>query len=270
MSGPQIEDGFTRVAHEILEQTAKFRFNGTQLRIILIVWRYTYGFRRKDHALSISFLAKALDANSKQVERELDALIAKNVLIVSSGGNGKTRSFRFNKNYEKWDFEDDLPLKRGKLKAEPTSRELEGRPPAKKRVQPPSNQREKKDIKITLKKEEIYMSKIQFLDTVFLTQDEHDRLVNDFGKETVDLFIEKLDEWQTNYPKKAKKDHNKTLRVWIKSDLAKQKQFSNRPSNKQQRNQQEMDILNQFFREGEALEANGNGKTLSGDKNLLP
>lgn len=57
---------------------------------------------------------------------------------------------------------------------------------------------------------------IQFADTVRLTQEQYDRLVEEYGKKTVDDYIERLDEWQTNNPRKKKKDHNKTLRVWMK------------------------------------------------------
>lgn len=66
------------------------------------------------------------------------------------------------------------------------------------------------------KEKEIKESKLQFADTVYLTQEEYDRLVSDYDKRTVDNYIERLDEWQSNNPKKQKKDHNKTLRVWMK------------------------------------------------------
>lgn len=65
--------------------------------------------------------------------------------------------------------------------------------------------------------------KIKFQDTVFLTLEQYEKLCAEFGKHRVDNTIEALDEWQTNYPKKQKKDHNKTLRVWIKKDMEKQK-----------------------------------------------
>jgi hypothetical protein len=57
---------------------------------------------------------------------------------------------------------------------------------------------------------------IQFADTVRLTQEQYDRLVEEYGEKTVNDYIERLDEWQTNNPRKKKKDHNKTLRVWMK------------------------------------------------------
>jgi hypothetical protein len=69
------------------------------------------------------------------------------------------------------------------------------------------------EIKLNKTKE---VNKIPFADTVFLTQEEYDKLVNDFGKTLIDDYIERLDYWQTENPKKAKKDHNKTIRTWIK------------------------------------------------------
>jgi phage replication O-like protein O len=102
MAGPQLEDGYTRIANEILEQVARHRFNGTQLRILLVIWRHTYGFKRKEHEFSLSFLAEAIGAARSQVDRELSALIGRNVLEVVAGGNGKPRLLRFNKDSGTW------------------------------------------------------------------------------------------------------------------------------------------------------------------------
>lgn len=99
---PQLEDGFTRIANEILERAARHRLNGTQFRILLVVWRHTYGWGRKEAELSLSFLAAAIGASRSQVDRELTALIERNVLEVVGGGNGKPRLLRFNKDFRSW------------------------------------------------------------------------------------------------------------------------------------------------------------------------
>ena len=57
---------------------------------------------------------------------------------------------------------------------------------------------------------------ISYADTVQLTREQYNRLTEEYGKKVVDDYIERLDEWQTNNPRKKKKDHNKTLRVWMK------------------------------------------------------
>ena len=62
-NNPQLENGYTKIADQILENTAKLKLNGTQMRIILIVWRYTYGFNRKETDLSVTFLATSSEAS---------------------------------------------------------------------------------------------------------------------------------------------------------------------------------------------------------------
>lgn len=106
---PQLEDGYTRLANEILEQIMKISLNGTQFRLVLAIWRYTYGFRRKTHTLSITFLAKAINASRSQVDRELTTLIDRNIIKVLGKVKG-VRELGFNKNYEEWI---DCPLIRG-------------------------------------------------------------------------------------------------------------------------------------------------------------
>lgn len=102
MARPQLEGGYTRIANEILEQVMKVTLNGTQHRILLAVWRFTYGFQRKEHTMSIRFIASLINASRSQVGRELDVLIERNILKAVGGGPRKTRVISFNKRYDEW------------------------------------------------------------------------------------------------------------------------------------------------------------------------
>lgn len=102
MANPQ-PDKFTKVSNELLERVPTFKFNGTQLRIILIVWRYTYGFKRKEHDFSISFLSEATNIDIDRIKKELKTLINRKILTVISIPKGRTsRVLRFNKDYDSW------------------------------------------------------------------------------------------------------------------------------------------------------------------------
>lgn len=95
----------------------KASLNGTQFRIVMAVWRYTYGFQRKEHDLSLTFLAKAIDASRGQVDRELTALIDRKIIsVVGIGGRG-SRVIAFNKDHSEWI---DRPLISG-LSANPST-----------------------------------------------------------------------------------------------------------------------------------------------------
>ena len=99
----QLEDGFTRIADQILEEIPKYKLNGTQFRILMVVWRYTYGFSRKDHELSLTFFDKATGLGKTQIDRELKNLIDYDVLKVTQESTyTQSRKLGFNKNFDQW------------------------------------------------------------------------------------------------------------------------------------------------------------------------
>ena len=98
---PQLENGYTRIADEIFENMAKTKLNGTQFRILMIVWRSTYGWQKKEHELSLNYLVKATDINKRQIQRELSTMIDLGIIIEKEAPSfNKPRVIAFNKNYK--------------------------------------------------------------------------------------------------------------------------------------------------------------------------
>jgi phage replication O-like protein O len=98
--GPQLENGYTKIADAILENMSKAKLNGTQFRILLIVWRSTYGWGKKSFALSESYLSEATGIHKQQIKRELKAMIDLGVLIETKAPTFNTsREIQFNKHY---------------------------------------------------------------------------------------------------------------------------------------------------------------------------
>lgn len=115
MANPQKENGYTAIANEILEQIVRVNLNGTQFRIVMTIWRYTYGFRRKQHDMSISHLASLIGAARSQVDRELDSLIDMKIININGTGKRGTRILSFNKNYSEWIVKKEVkPVKKSK------------------------------------------------------------------------------------------------------------------------------------------------------------
>jgi phage replication O-like protein O len=103
MANPQIEKGHTRIANEILEHISKTNLNGTQIRIVMVIWRYTYGFQRKEHQLSNAFIAQAIGVKHRFIViRELTTLVERKIINVVGNGLRGTKILKFNKNYEEW------------------------------------------------------------------------------------------------------------------------------------------------------------------------
>jgi phage replication O-like protein O len=106
LASPQKENGFTPIANEILEACMGAKFNGTQFKIIIALWRYTYGFKRKEHDFSLTYLAKATGIHKQTIKRELDKLIEQKViLVVSECSFTSSRILAFNKDYEQWSLQ---------------------------------------------------------------------------------------------------------------------------------------------------------------------
>lgn len=121
MANPQLHNGHTRIANEILNEIMKVNLNGTQFRLVLAIWRYTYGFQRKTNEMSISFLSNLIDANKTQTNRELTALIDRKIIIGIGTGKKGARILGFNKNHKEWGEREpnEVPAPSSKTKSEP-------------------------------------------------------------------------------------------------------------------------------------------------------
>ena len=103
MASPQKENGYTPIANEILDQIMKYRLNGTQFRLLLAVWRYTYGFNRKEYSISENFLSKAIGVARHNINREIKLLFDNKILtVVKKPTYTEAAVIKFNKNYEEW------------------------------------------------------------------------------------------------------------------------------------------------------------------------
>ena len=103
MADPKLANGYTPIANELLEKVYQLKLNGTQFKIVMCIWRFTYGFSRKDHELSESFISNAINTDKRQVRRELNNLIGLNILLVTQEATfTSTRRIKFNKYYTKW------------------------------------------------------------------------------------------------------------------------------------------------------------------------
>jgi phage replication O-like protein O len=105
VASPQVEDGYTRIANELLEAIYSTGFNGTQFKILLCIIRYTYGFKRKSHDLSIGFISKATGVSRRYISAELSRLIDSKVITVLQEHTDTTsRVLALNKNYTQWNI----------------------------------------------------------------------------------------------------------------------------------------------------------------------
>lgn len=103
MANPQLEDGFMRVANGIVDNICKLSLNGTEQKVIWCVIRYTYGFNRRSHCLSASFISQWANCDISSVKRALRHLQKMNIIVcINADKRGVTAELKFNKNYDQW------------------------------------------------------------------------------------------------------------------------------------------------------------------------
>lgn len=128
MANPQKENGYTPIANEIMEAIYSSPFNSTQLKILLFILRYTYGFSRKEHKMSLNFISKGTGISRRYVSSELKKLVDLNIVqITKKHTDTDARVLKLNKNYEAWGNREFLQVKdcsTGEAEQDTTGEEL--------------------------------------------------------------------------------------------------------------------------------------------------
>lgn len=105
MADVQLENGYTKIANEILDAIQHFQFSQNQFKILIALWRNTYGWNRKECEFSLSHIEKTTNLDRKRASATLKSLIEANVIIeIDKGSSTKKKVVVFNKNYEEWNI----------------------------------------------------------------------------------------------------------------------------------------------------------------------
>jgi len=97
MASPQIEDGYTRIANEVMEAFARLPSLGSEaFQVLMLVLRRSYGFQRKDAEMTISFICKGTGLKHRSACRAVERLVSKRLIVR------KDSIIKFNKNYDEW------------------------------------------------------------------------------------------------------------------------------------------------------------------------
>ncbi len=96
MANPQLEDGYTMIANEILENLMRVQLSANQWQVLLCIIRKTYGFKRKVDRIANSQICEATGLGKEVVSRSLRKLHEAHIIVRS----GKVIGFQ--KDWESW------------------------------------------------------------------------------------------------------------------------------------------------------------------------
>ena len=96
MINPQLENGYTRIANEIVEVLCRFRMPGECMQVLNCVFRKTYGYHKKEDWISNSQIVEMTGLQKGNASRALSKLITNKIVIKTDN------KLRLNKNYKEW------------------------------------------------------------------------------------------------------------------------------------------------------------------------
>ena len=203
---PQIENGHTKIANEILESLMDAGLNGSEWNVLMHVIRKTYGWNKKSDLISITQFEKAVKSPRSVVCRTIKSLVTKKILLVTK--TGLVNEYGFNKRYNQW-----VVTKVGLAK----------------KTRKGSDQNNKKVVtkmghtKDTLTKDTIINTKEKikrkkFGEYVKLTDKEYQNFTKTYGQPYIDLLIEKVNNYAPNRRQGMYKDWAAAIRTFIMGD----------------------------------------------------
>jgi len=101
----KLENGYTRISNELLEATARYPLTSRQFRVLHIIARLTYGYKRRTGHLSTLQIAEACHMDPRHARKVIADLIKLKVLFRDGGQKGE---IGINNHIDEWSFATDL------------------------------------------------------------------------------------------------------------------------------------------------------------------
>jgi phage replication O-like protein O len=98
---PHLENGFVRIASELLDAIILYRIPGEQMKVFLYILRKTYGYGKKSDNIALSQFSIATGMKKPTVCRAIKGLKEKNLIVIKKD-NKLWLSYSINKYYAKW------------------------------------------------------------------------------------------------------------------------------------------------------------------------
>lgn len=102
MANPQAENGHIDIANEIVESLCQINLSAYESRILWALLRKTYGWHKKEDAISLSQFNSLTNISIQHVNRSIKQLENRNIIIVTRYGKGRLNHYQFQKDYTLW------------------------------------------------------------------------------------------------------------------------------------------------------------------------
>ena len=211
MASPQVEEGFTQIANEILERLALCHLPPNYWRVLLVIIRKTYGYQKKVDYIANCQIVESTGLGKEVVSRALKHLEEWNI-VTRSG-----RNIGFQKDWERWDLLAESSTKVSRTANKPKlAEQLTKLAESSTKVSSHIVTQKKERNTLSNSTKESIKKKYGEFSNVLLTDEEHSKLSARFGQSLVRM-IENLSTGIESRGYKYK-SHYATLLNWALRD----------------------------------------------------
>jgi phage replication O-like protein O len=107
MASPQCENGYCKIANELMEALARTRIRGEETQVLLAILRKTYGFNKKSDTIPISQLQLLTGMDRSSVCRAIRGLTSKKIISSDKCATRTPSKYSLNKDYDRWSVSDN-------------------------------------------------------------------------------------------------------------------------------------------------------------------
>lgn len=101
MKTPQLENGYTRIANELLANLiGEIHLSGNEWKVLLTIIRKTYGYQKTSDKISLTQFEKLTNISRPSVVEAISKLVGKNLLVVKK--EPFINEFSLNKDVKSW------------------------------------------------------------------------------------------------------------------------------------------------------------------------
>lgn len=208
MANPQLEDGHTQIANEILEALMRIYLPPNQWQVLICIIRKTYGYKKKIDWIANSQIAEATGLVRSTVSRCLKALEQQRFIIR------KKKSVGFQKDWEKWEVSSPANFER-EISSPANNEELAA---LLSKISNPANKKLAALLPTKENKNKLIQKKgYGEFNNVLLTDKEHQKLKERLGAR-LEFYIESLSGYLEQHKRKHYDSHYATILNWYRRE----------------------------------------------------
>ena len=230
MANPQLSNGYTKIANELLEAIYRLNVSGNEMRILLYIIRRTYGFNRTYAEIPLSEFSEAVGIRKNHISEALKKLSANKIIELHPNKGTRPQTISIVKDYQKWTVESCTTLLFPKTGTVPENRNSTV-PENRNSTVPEIGNSTVPEIGNHTYKENIKERKERGKEkphgrygNVLLTDNQYSDLTKDYGENNVRDYIQRVDS-HVQSTGKAYADYDATIRKWLTQDGVKKDDF---------------------------------------------